>query len=177
MYEIFIQEYRWEVLSMMIPCVACQSMFRIDNIYVEEVGSKVRCSKCHEIFMVFPPDHNTESCPKNSTSNADVAVVIPNVKHSLLDDLFQGQNKPNEIAASTGKREASDNSSIESIEPIEDFEEVEEDEHIEYAGLPALSEIEEIVDSILDERDYLNNISSNIQAKYSLTQDINFSGV
>jgi len=162
---------------MMIPCVSCESMFRIDDIYIKAVGSNVRCSKCHEIFMVFPPNHNTESCAKNSTSNSEVAVVIPKVRHSLLDDLFQGQNKPNEMAASTGKSEESDNSSIESIEPIEDFEEVEEDEDIEYAELPDLSEIEEMVDSIWDERDYLKNISPNIQAKYSLTQDFNFSGV
>ena len=162
---------------MKIPCVSCDSMFRLDNIYVKAVGSKVRCSKCHEIFMVYPPDHYTEFYAKNSTSNADVAVVIPKVKHSLLDDLLQGESKPSEMAAFTGKSEESDNSSIESIEPIEDFEEVEEDEHIEYAELPGLSDIEEIVDSILDERDHLNNISPIIQAKYSLTEGLNFSGL
>lgn len=54
---------------------------------------------------------------------------------------------------------------------------MEEDEHIEYAELPGLSEIEEIVDSLLDEGDHLKNLSPNIQAKYSLTQDLNFSGV
>ena len=162
---------------MMIPCVSCQSMFRIDNLYVKPAGAKVRCSKCHEIFMVFPPDQNTESSEKNSTSNADVAVVIPKVKHSLLDDLFQGQNKPNEMASSKWKGEESDNSSIENIEPIEDFEDPEEDEDIEYAELPDLYDIEEIVDSLLDERDHLKNIPPNIQAKYSLSQDLNISGV
>ena len=161
----------------MIPCVSCGSMFRLGNNYVKAVGSKVRCSKCHEIFMVFPPDHNTESYAKNITSIADVAVIIPKVKHSLLDDLFQGQNKPNKMAASTGKSEKSDNSSIESIELPEDFEEVEEDERIQYGELPDLSEIEKIVDSILDERDHLKNISPNVQAKYSLPQDFYFSWV
>ena len=166
-----------EVLPMKIPCFSCDSMFRLDNNYIKAVGLKVRCSKCHEIFMVFPPDQNTESYAKNSTSNADVAVVIPHVKHSVLDDLFQEQNKPNGMAASTGITEESDNSSIERIEPIEDFEEVDEDEDIEYAELPDLSEIEEIVDSIFDERDHLSDISPHLQDRYSLTQNLNFSGV
>jgi len=126
--------------------------------------------------MVFPPDQNTESYANNSTSNSDVAVVIPKVKHSLLDDLFQRQNKQNEIAASTEKSEESDNYSNDDIEPIEDFEEVEEDEDIEYAELPDLSEIEEIVDSIFDERDHIGDISPHLQPKYSLTQNLNFSG-
>jgi len=160
---------------MMVPCVSCQSMFRLDNTYVKAAGSEVRCSKCHDIFMVFPPDHNSESCPKNSTSNASVAVVIPNVKHSLLDDLFQVQNKPAEMATSERKSEESDNSSIDGFESIEDFEEAEEEEGPVYAELPDLSEIEEIVDSLLDERDHLKNISPNIQAKYSLPQDLYFS--
>ncbi len=162
---------------MMIPCVSCQSMFRLEDIYVKELGSKVRCSKCHEIFMVFPPEQNTESRSKPSTSNADMAFVIPYVKHSLLDDLFQGQNKSNDMVASTVNTEKSDNSSSEITEPMDSFEELEEDELIEYVELPDLSEIENIVDSILDERDHLNNISPDIQAKYSLTQDLNFSGV
>ena len=161
---------------MMIPCVSCQSMFRLANIYIRKCGSKVRCSKCHEIFMVFPPDHNSESCSKNSASNSDVAVVIPNLRHSVLDDLFNWKRKPIEMAASKGKSEETDNSSNENIEPIEDFEEDEEDEHIEYAELPDLSEIENIVDSILDERDHINSISPDILSKYCLTQDLNFSG-
>ncbi len=159
---------------MMIPCVSCQSMFRLDDIYVKAAGSRVRCSKCHEIFKIFPPHYNSQTRTKNSNSFSNVAVVIPKVKHSLLDDLFQGESKPIEKATSKRRREESDNPLSESIE---EFEEVDEDERIEDAELPDLSEIEEIVDSILDERDHINNISSDIQAKYSLTQDLNFNRV
>jgi predicted Zn finger-like uncharacterized protein len=150
-------------------------MFQVDNNYIKAVGSKVRCSKCHEIFMAFPPDHNTESGSKGGISNSDEAVVIPKVKHSLLDDLFQVESIPTEMAISAGKCEKPDNSSNERIEPKEDSEEVAEDENIEYADLPDLSEIEKIVDSILDERDHLSDISPHIQARYSLTQNLNFS--
>jgi hypothetical protein len=126
--------------------------------------------------MVFPPENDTEPRPKNGHSNTDAAVVIPKVRHSLLDDLFQVQTQPNEMAASARKSEGFDNYSIDDIQPIEDFEEVEEDEHIEHAELPDLFEIEEIVDSILDEKDYLKNFSPYIQTKYCLTPDLYFHG-
>lgn len=161
---------------MMIPCVSCDSMFRLDNNLVKSVGSKVRCSKCYEIFMVYPPEHGTASCTKNSSSNGEVAVVIPHVLPSLLDDLFRCQINPNieAAAAGTNMNEESDNNSV---EPIEDFEEVEEEKDIEYAELPSLSEIEEVVDSILDEKNYLKNISPYMQSKCTLQQDFNISGV
>ena len=135
---------------MIISCKSCNSMLRIDNSSVKVDGSKVRCAKCNDAFMVYPPKNNTES-------------------------LIHGRNKSTEIAASNLENEVADSHPIENIEPIEDFEET--DKSFEYAELPDLSEIEEIVDSILDERDYLSNFSPNIQAKYSLTQNLDFSGV
>jgi hypothetical protein len=126
--------------------------------------------------MVYPPENGTEPCPKSGHSNADLTAVIPKIKHSLLDDLFQVQTQPNAMATSARKSEESDDYPIDDIRPIEDFDEVKEDEHIEYAELPDLYEIEEIVDSILDENDYLKNFSPYIQAKYSLTPDVYFYG-
>jgi len=126
--------------------------------------------------MVFPPKNNTEPCPKNKISNANEVVVIPNVKHSLLDDLFQRKIRPNELVASIGESKEPDNYSIDSFDSIEDFEEAEIEEDTEYADLPDLSEIEEAVDSILDDNDYLKNFSPYIQAKYSLTPDLYFYG-
>ena len=64
-----------EVLPMKIPCFSCDSMFRLDSNYIKAVGLKVRCSKCHEIFMVFPQDQNIGSYAKNSTSNAALVQV------------------------------------------------------------------------------------------------------
>jgi len=148
---------------MVIPCVSCNSMFRLDNIYMKTNGSKVRCSKCHDIFMVYPPDHYTESYSKSSISESDVAIVIPNVQESLLDDLFQVQNKPDDIAVDPDTIENSDNYFIDSIESIEDFEEVEEDEDTEYANLPDLSEFEAMID--WDEGKDSEDISPNDETK------------
>ena len=158
---------------MMINCVSCDSKFHLDNSDINAAGSKVKCSKCHETFIVLPPDNNTESCAKNSASNTSGAIVIPHAKQSRLDDSIEVESNPTEMTASDGENEKTGVSSIEQVEPEKDFEKVVED--IEYPELPDLFEIEEMVNSILDERDHLNSISPYIQAEHLLTQDLNFS--
>ena len=137
---------------MIISCTSCNTMLRIDSSLVKVDGSKVRCAKCNDIIMVYPPKNNTEF-------------------H------IQRRNNNTEMAASNIESEEPENHPIENIGPTDILEEVAEGEDIEYAELPELSEIEEIVDSILDERDHLKNISPYIQAKYSLTQNLDFGGV
>jgi len=41
---------------MIIPCESCHSLFRLDTRVLKPTGSKVKCSKCGEIFKVFQPD-------------------------------------------------------------------------------------------------------------------------
>ena len=41
---------------MKIPCESCHSMFRLDSSLIKPTGSRVRCSKCREVFRVYPPD-------------------------------------------------------------------------------------------------------------------------
>ena len=41
---------------MIIQCKSCHSMFRLDNGVIKPTGSKVRCSKCGELFKVFQPN-------------------------------------------------------------------------------------------------------------------------
>ena len=41
---------------MIIPCKSCHSIFRLDSSLLKPNGSKVKCSRCGEIFRVFRPD-------------------------------------------------------------------------------------------------------------------------
>ena len=41
---------------MIVPCRSCQSTFRMDSGLEKPTGTLVKCSKCHEIFKVFPPE-------------------------------------------------------------------------------------------------------------------------
>jgi len=86
-------------------------------------------------------------------------------------------SKPHIHTNHMGKSDKPDNHSTKNIRPTNDFEEMVKNGATEYAGLPDIPEIEEIVDSILDERDHISNISPHIQAKYCLTQNQNFSEV
>ena len=52
---------------MKIPCVSCQSLFRLDSSLVKSTGSLVRCTKCKYIFMVYPPTPNEEPIVKDTT--------------------------------------------------------------------------------------------------------------
>ena len=147
---------------MMIPCVSCNSMFKLDNIHIKTTGSKVRCSKCHDVFMVYPPENYTGS-------ETDVAVVIPKVQKSLLDDLFQVKNKPSEkVAARTIENSA--DYLIDSFEQMDDLEQVEEGEDTEYANLPDLSEYEAMID--WDEGRDSEDIALNNDSKYNGTQEL-----
>jgi predicted Zn finger-like uncharacterized protein len=40
---------------MIITCEACGTSFRLKTGRVKETGSKVRCSKCQHVFVVYPP--------------------------------------------------------------------------------------------------------------------------
>jgi predicted Zn finger-like uncharacterized protein len=41
---------------MIIPCKSCNSTFQLDSHIVKPTGTKVQCSKCGDIFKVYPPD-------------------------------------------------------------------------------------------------------------------------
>ena len=160
---------------MMVPCVSCQSMFRLDNIRVKATGSKVRCSNCHDIFMVCPSENNTELAAIGRILKSEEAVSFPKIKHSLLDDLFEVQDRPNVMAANKETNEEPNANLVEIIDTIEDFEEVEEDEDIEYADLPDLSDIEEMID--WDEGEDSENIFLNDESKQNRSEDSNISSV
>ncbi|HMA67676.1 MAG TPA: zinc-ribbon domain-containing protein, partial [Desulfosalsimonadaceae bacterium] len=48
---------------MIITCEACGTSFRLRTSRVKESGSKVRCSKCKHVFVVYPPRRVAEPEP------------------------------------------------------------------------------------------------------------------
>lgn len=42
---------------MIIPCESCNAVFRLESSTLNPTGSRVRCSKCGEIFKAYPPDY------------------------------------------------------------------------------------------------------------------------
>jgi predicted Zn finger-like uncharacterized protein len=48
---------------MIIQCSACQTRFRLADDKVKETGTKVRCSRCGEVFTVLPPGPEPPGLP------------------------------------------------------------------------------------------------------------------
>ena len=123
---------------MKIPCVSCQSLFRLDSRLVKSTGSLVRCSKCKYIFMVYPPTFNNEPITKDT-----------NIDQSILFDLLRVERKVRIKGALEENSEAMNHLEVDEIASIEDFEEEEPDlevEGIEHADLPDLAEYEKMID-------------------------------
>ena len=45
---------------MIITCKECNASFKLDENLLKPTGSKVRCSKCNEIFTAYPPKISEE---------------------------------------------------------------------------------------------------------------------
>ena len=45
---------------MIITCKECNANFKLDESLLKPTGSKVRCSKCNEIFTAYPPKISEE---------------------------------------------------------------------------------------------------------------------
>ena len=124
---------------MKIPCISCQSIFRLDRNLVKPTGSLVRCSKCKYIFMVCPQTLENEPILQDT-----------NIDQSILFDLFKVEQKDwaKEVLDQTSAMINSHR--IDEIASIEDFEEEEEYPDVvgktEYPELPDLSEYEKMID-------------------------------
>jgi predicted Zn finger-like uncharacterized protein len=80
---------------MNILCESCQSLFRIDPSLIKPTGSNVKCSKCRQVFKVFPPDTvNRRKHPRIKTRNL--------ISHFSFDDhgklISQGLSKAIDIS-------------------------------------------------------------------------------
>ena len=54
---------------MIIPCKSCDSVFRLDSSLIKPGGSKVKCSKCGEIFSVTQDDDDRRKFRRVRTRN------------------------------------------------------------------------------------------------------------
>ena len=45
---------------MIVTCNECESSFKVDDSLIRDAGSKVRCSKCSSVFVVYPETPDSE---------------------------------------------------------------------------------------------------------------------
>lgn len=46
---------------MIVTCNECESSFKVDDRLIKDAGSKVRCSKCRSVFIVYPETSGSET--------------------------------------------------------------------------------------------------------------------
>jgi len=124
---------------MKIPCVSCQSTFRLESNLVKPTGSLVRCSKCKYIFMVYPPAYDDKPITRDTNIDQSILFDLFNVERkNLAKDVFD------QTSASINRH------GVDEIGSIKDFEEEEDTDSatdiIECADLPDLSEYEDMID-------------------------------
>lgn len=49
---------------MIVTCNECESSFKVDDRLIKDSGSKVRCSKCSSVFVVYPETPDSETAGK-----------------------------------------------------------------------------------------------------------------
>lgn len=71
---------------MIVTCPKCQAKFNLDETKIPPEGAWVRCSKCDEVFQVFPPG-----------AEAPAPEPEPDEGLDLSDDLFGGDISDDEF--------------------------------------------------------------------------------
>ena len=126
---------------MKIPCISCNSLFRLDSSIINPIGSLVRCSKCRFIFIVYPQEFDEQPKTKNT-----------NIDQSILDDLFNMEHAARTELPFDQVTEEWNNFFAQGALSIEEFnEEVAEEPgsntvDTDSTDLPDLSEYENMID-------------------------------
>ena len=68
---------------MIITCEQCHASFNLNENLLKPSGSKVRCSKCNNIFLAYPPPAEAE--PVKPTE------VVPDLKTEHKDETVSDQ--------------------------------------------------------------------------------------
>ena len=91
---------------MIITCKECNSSFKVDDGLIKETGSKVKCSKCENIFTAYPhsPEDDLFSDTDEQLLGSDGSSEL-NDLDSSLDDLF---NDDESLETKTPQEDADD---------------------------------------------------------------------
>jgi len=105
---------------MLIQCEKCHTIFNLDETLLKKGGSKVRCSRCRDVFMAYPSVHGD----KDAVEDAPVPSTEPETE--IIDQLILmgDEEKPPGIAGKDKALEADLDSVYGDVlsEPVPDLE-------------------------------------------------------
>jgi pilus assembly protein FimV len=98
---------------MILTCNECGIGFNFDETLLQETGSKVRCSKCKNVFTAYPPSSSSQPektdfalederpvAPSSEISNDD-GVELKNIDLAEIEGILSMDNEPDAVGAST----------------------------------------------------------------------------
>jgi len=96
---------------MKVACQACQTRFKIDDSLIPEDGKKVRCSRCSNVFMVYPEGNPQPNDDINDESNDESDMIN--------EDTYQTNN---DLSENTLLNESENNHSQNDTDTLENSE-------------------------------------------------------
>ncbi len=63
---------------MIVTCEECSTRFNLNDNMVKPSGSKVKCSKCHKVFKVYPP----ASTPPQLSATEEPSIELSQIPHA-----------------------------------------------------------------------------------------------
>jgi len=143
---------------MIITCKACNASFNLDESLLKPEGSKVRCSKCKEIFMAYPPVPPKEAeKPDDIISDLELEQETEDFETGQLDDSGSGELDLPDMdklfsEEEIPEKEGDADEAIEDFEldlesePVKPSEDVEAEAKLEEPDELDLSDIEQLID-------------------------------
>ena len=145
---------------MIITCKACNASFNLNESLLKPEGSKVRCSKCKEVFIAYPPAPPKEAeKPNEIISDLELKQVTEDTEAGQLDDSGSGELDLPDLEKLFAEEEIPEKEGY-ADEDIEDFDldldlapepeeaphDIEEEAKLEEPDELDLSDIEELLD-------------------------------
>jgi len=161
---------------MIITCMKCNASFNLDESLLKPTGSKVRCAKCDDIFVAYPPtpatdpDELTEIISdleaEQETKEVEGAPETEKVTDEALEDLgldldleLEPEKAVEDLPSSIEPEELDDidlTMEIESVESgigLEDLEDVDISEIEKMLEVEETAEDEGIADQVIEDLD------------------------
>lgn len=84
---------------MIVTCNECESSFKVDDRLIKDSGSKVRCSKCSSVFVVYPetPDSETAGEADDFALELEEDLTTDLDFDDEVDDLSTEESKADEL--------------------------------------------------------------------------------
>jgi len=150
---------------MILTCKECDTSFNFEDHLIKSSGSKVRCSKCHAIFLAFP---SSPQEPAEADSESKATAAIDGVAGGLDDLDLDEIEKSLDLEESDGAESDSPQTAV-----SDDFDfDLDLDEDV--APEAASDDIEFDETQELDLSDFDLDESSKAETPSTETADLNF---